>query len=49
MTEEQIERIAERKMDRLDARLMSGELSQAQYDAEVKALNQWMTDEGYPS
>lgn len=44
MTEDQIERIAERKMDRLDARLMSGELSQAQYDTEVKALDEFLAN-----
>jgi hypothetical protein len=44
MTEDQIERIAERKMDRLDARLMNGELSQAQYDAEVKALDEFLAN-----
>ncbi len=32
MTFEQIERHLERKMDKLDARLMSGQLTQAQYD-----------------
>jgi hypothetical protein len=41
MTEEQIERRVERAMDRLDARLMSGRLSQAEYDREVVALDKW--------
>lgn len=39
MTEEQFERIMERKMDGLDRLLMSGKLTQADYDREVAALN----------
>lgn len=39
MSEEQIERLAERKMDQLDAQLMNGKLSQAEYDAAVKELS----------
>jgi hypothetical protein len=45
MTEDQIERIAERKMDALDKRFMAGELSQAEYDKAVKALDQWTKDQ----
>jgi hypothetical protein len=41
MTEDQIERQVERAMDRLDARLMRGELSQAEYDREVSTLDKW--------
>jgi hypothetical protein len=41
MTEEQIERAVERKMDGLDRRLMRGELTQAEYDREVCALDAW--------
>ncbi|HUY05049.1 MAG TPA: hypothetical protein VMV33_17365 [Rhodocyclaceae bacterium] len=39
MTEEQIERLAERQMDRLDQRLIEGELTQPQYDAAVRQMN----------
>lgn len=38
MTEDQIEARAERAMDRLDRRLLAGELSQADYDREVQSL-----------
>jgi hypothetical protein len=48
MTEEQIERIAERKMDQLDAKLMNGKLSQAEYDAAVKELSRWLDSLSYP-
>lgn len=41
MTEDQIERRVEMIMDSLDARLMSGSLSQSDYDQEVKRLNDW--------
>ena len=41
MTENQIERIIERKMDILDDRLMNGQLTQQQYDREVRELNRW--------
>ena len=41
MTEDQIERHVERRTDTLDARLMAGSLTQAEYDAEQRALNQW--------
>lgn len=43
MTEEQIERSVERKMDALDARLMAGKLTQSEYDAEVSGLHDWAT------
>lgn len=46
MTEEQIERRVESRMDSLDARLMSGRLSQAEYDAETRKLSRW-ADEQY--
>ncbi len=41
MTEDQIEFIAEKQMDALDRRLMSGSITQADYDAEVAALDAW--------
>lgn len=37
--EERIERQAEREMDSLDRSLMNGSLTQAEYDAEVRALD----------
>jgi hypothetical protein len=41
MTEDQIERQVERAMDRLDAQLLSGKLTQAEYDREVSTLDKW--------
>jgi len=41
MTEEQIERTAEREMNRLDRELMSNALTQEQYDIEVSLLDKW--------
>lgn len=43
--ENRIELQVERKMDRLDARLMAGTLTQLEYDAEVKKLNLWADSE----
>lgn len=39
MTEDQVERWVERQVDMLDARLMSGKLSQTDYDSEIRALD----------
>jgi hypothetical protein len=41
LTEDQIERRVESRMNSLDARLMNGSLTQAEYDKETHALNQW--------
>jgi hypothetical protein len=41
MTEDQIERSVERKMDSLDARFMNSSMSQAEYDNHVKMINAW--------
>jgi hypothetical protein len=41
MTEEQIERAVERATDRLDAGLINGTLTQADYDTAVKRLSNW--------
>ena len=38
-TEEEIESLAERRMDRLDEQLMTDRLTQEQYDAQVRELN----------
>ena len=42
MTEDQIERTVERRMNALDYQLITkNTLTQAQYDIEVKKLNEW--------
>lgn len=41
MTEDQIERMVERKFDALDSRYMRGELPKAAYEAESKAIDAW--------
>jgi hypothetical protein len=41
MTEDQIERRVEAKMDRLDRALINGELTQSAYDDEVRFLDNW--------
>lgn len=41
MTENQIEMIVERKMDALDAKLLSGLISQSDYDNAVCDLDKW--------
>lgn len=41
MTEDKIERIAERRMDSLDRRYLAGEISPAEYHAGVKDLDAW--------
>ena len=41
MTEDQIERCVESRMDSFDHMFMSGRLSQAEYDAKVKELDAW--------
>lgn len=41
MTEEQIEGRVEKIVDHLDRLFMAGQLTQRQYDAEMKAVNQW--------
>jgi folate-dependent tRNA-U54 methylase TrmFO/GidA len=41
MTEEQIERQVEWQTDRLDARFLNSPMTQAEYDAEIAALNRW--------
>lgn len=44
MTEDQIERIYERQMDKLDRLLTKGFMTQEQYDEEVAELDNWATD-----
>lgn len=45
MSEYQIEIRVERAMDLLDLKLLSGSLSQQQYDAEVRNLAQWANNQ----
>lgn len=45
MTEYQIERQVQYKFDNLDARLMNGKLSQAEYDLLAKKINAWADKE----
>jgi hypothetical protein len=45
MTTEQIELRVEKTTDRIDARFMGGELTQEQYDAEMKALDAWAEEQ----
>jgi len=41
MTEQQIERTVERRLDTLDARLMAGEITQDEYERESQAIGLW--------
>lgn len=41
MSEEQVEESVERMTNRLDARLMAGKLSQADYDKAIRDLSHW--------
>jgi len=41
LTEQEIEIRAERAIDRLDARLMRGELTREQYDREIGIIDAW--------
>ena len=41
MTEAQIERRVERMVDHLDRLLMSGQMTQSDYDAAIRSLDQW--------
>ena len=45
MTESQIERIAEREMDKLDEALMDGILSQKEYDYQVQDIEDWVKEQ----
>lgn len=45
MTEDQIERRVEARVDLLDSLLMSGRLTQAEYDEEMKRLNDWAEEQ----
>ena len=41
LTERQIEDRAERHMDKLDRKLMRGEITQSEYEREVFILDKW--------
>jgi len=45
LTEEQIERRVERITDSLDRQLMNNSLTQEEYDAEIKHLDQWANEQ----
>jgi hypothetical protein len=42
MTEEQIERMAERRVDRLDRQYMAGGMTQAEYQHDLDAIDREM-------
>lgn len=44
MTEDQIERIVEREMDKLDRMLTNGLMTNEEYNEEVAELDNWATD-----
>ena len=41
MTENQIELLVERAIDKLDKQLMQGKITQAEYDYEVSIIDKW--------
>jgi hypothetical protein len=45
MTEAEIERVAERRMNMLDRNLLVGNINQAQYDQLVQDLDNWSKEE----
>lgn len=45
MTEDQIERTVERRMDSLDKRYMAGDLDRPAYDAAVQELDRWAQEQ----
>jgi hypothetical protein len=45
MTENQIEIIVERVIDKLDARLMQSKITQSEYDYEVSIIDKWATQQ----
>lgn len=44
LSEESVERLAEHKMDTLDARYLSGEMSHAVYEVEVARIRLWAAE-----
>ena len=47
MTEDQIERIAERTIDRLDRQFLSGKLTQKQYDEGIAEVDKWANQQRF--
>jgi hypothetical protein len=45
MTEQEIERVAERRMNMLDRHLLVGNINQEQYDQLVQDLDEWAKSE----
>lgn len=45
LSEEQIERRIEKATDRLDRQFMNGSITQEEYDAEIKALDEWANEQ----
>jgi uncharacterized membrane protein len=45
MTEDQIERIVDRQMDKLDLQYTKGMISEDEYNQEVLELDQWANDQ----
>lgn len=44
LSEESVERLAEHKMDTLDAHYMAGDMSPAAYDIEVARIRLWVAE-----
>lgn len=44
LSEASVERLAEHKMDTLDARYLSGEMSSAVYEVEVARIRLWVAE-----
>lgn len=45
LTEEQIERMVERQIERLDRHLLSNQITQEQYDRDIVALDKWASQQ----
>lgn len=45
LTEEQIERMVERQIDRLDRHLLSNQITQEQYDRDIVSLDKWASQQ----
>lgn len=45
LTEDQIERKVERMIDALDKSFMNGDMTQEQYDTEMKSIDDWAQEQ----
>ena len=45
LSEDQIERIVERTIDRLDRHLLSNQITQEQYDRDIVSLDRWASEQ----